>query len=43
MKKFVAFDNANQLSLEEIAAMGDDGYEFVIENGKIIGLLVPIV
>lgn len=43
MKKEVKFINANALTANELKAMGDDGYEFVIENGKITGVLVPVI
>lgn len=43
MKKKVKFIKANALTANELKAMGDDGYEFVIENGKITGVLVPVI
>ncbi len=42
MKKEVSFEGANALSVKEIEAMGKDEYEFVIANGKISRILVPV-
>ena len=42
MKKEVIFEGANALSVKEIEAMGKDEYEFVISNGKISVVLVPV-
>lgn len=42
MKKEVIFEGANALSVKEIEAMGKDEYEFVIANGKISVVLVPV-
>ena len=42
MKNEVSFEGANALSVKEIEAMGKDEYEFVISNGKISRILVPV-
>ena len=42
-RKTVHWDRANELRMEEILAMYEDGYEFIISDGYIEGIRVPAV
>ena len=42
MNMTVKFEGANDLTLEELSSMGDDKYEFIVSDGAIAGVIVPL-
>ncbi len=41
MKIAVCWERVNEISVKELLEMAEDGYEFILQDGRISGIFVP--
>mgnify|MGYP000904366586 CR=1 FL=1 len=41
MKITVCWEQVNEISVAELLQMAEDGYEFILQDGRISGIFVP--